>query len=158
MRAARGGGLGCVTMAAAYLEAAVALILLAVSIAWLSLRQQAAAGAGSTASGGGKRYRLPPGPKPWPLVGNLPSLGKSRRLETDFRNLAKEFGPIVWLKLGASSRAVLISSSELARAVLKEQDTLFTGRARPQFAARELLYIGDEISYAPYGPFWRFSR
>nr|ATG29995.1 CYP750C26 [Taxus chinensis] len=95
--------------------------------------------------------RLPPGPIPWPIVGNLHQLGKlpNRNLE----ELAKKHGPIMLMKLG-SVPAVIVSSSAMAKEVLKTHDLVFA--SRPESAAgKYIAYNYKDIVFSPYGPYWR---
>ncbi|KAJ4774840.1 Cytochrome P450 [Rhynchospora pubera] len=97
---------------------------------------------------------LPPGPTGLPLVGSLPFLNPS--LHTYFTDLSKKYGPIFSLQLG-SKLAVVISSSSLARAILREHDNTFANRDVPA-AARVLTYGGNDIVWTPNGPTWRMLR
>lgn len=97
---------------------------------------------------------LPPGPTGLPLVGSLPFLDPS--LHTYFDNLSKKYGPIFSLRLG-SKLAVVISSSSLARAVLREHDNTFANRDVPA-TGRVLTYGGNDIAWNPNGPTWRMLR
>lgn len=42
---------------------------------------------------------LPPGPQPWPMVGNLPALAGAM-LHQNLQQLAAKFGPVMYLRLG----------------------------------------------------------
>ncbi|KAJ3692765.1 hypothetical protein LUZ60_011860 [Juncus effusus] len=97
---------------------------------------------------------LPPGPTGLPLIGSLPFLDPS--LHTYFVKLSQKYGPIFSLRLG-SKLAVVISSPDLAKAVLKEQDNTFANRDVPA-AARVLTYGGNDIVWNPNGPVWRMLR
>ena len=46
-----------------------------------------------------RRKDLPPGPRPWPLIGNLPAL-KVAMPHLSLQHLAAEFGPLMYLRLG----------------------------------------------------------
>lgn len=47
---------------------------------------------------------LPPGPRPWPILGNLPSLAWADRLpHKSLRVLAVKFGGLMYLRLGRSA-------------------------------------------------------
>ncbi|PHT28843.1 hypothetical protein CQW23_31570 [Capsicum baccatum] len=69
--------------------------------------------------------KLPPGPTPWPIIGNLHLLGA--KSHASLANLAKRYGPITSLKLGQTT-AVVISSSSIAKQVVQKQDLAFSSR------------------------------
>jgi cytochrome P450 len=95
-----------------------------------------------------------PGPFPfWPVVGNLPLLGKLPH--HSFYQLSKRYGDIMELKLG-SVRTIVVSSPELAKEVLNEYDLVFA--SRPEIVAGKLLFNGRDIAFSPYGELWRHMR
>ncbi|XP_077245123.1 cytochrome P450 76M5-like [Tasmannia lanceolata] len=97
---------------------------------------------------------LPPGPRGLPLVGNLLSL--DLELHRHFAKLARTYGPIMSLRLG-SKLCVVVSSSTVAKEILKDHDTIFANRDVP-VAARALSYGNHDIVWSPYGPHWRMLR
>ncbi|KAK8471383.1 hypothetical protein PHAVU_003G214375 [Phaseolus vulgaris] len=97
---------------------------------------------------------LPPGPRAFPVFGNLLSLHPD--LHTYFAALAQTHGPIYKLRLG-SKLAIVITSSALAREVLKDHDTVFANRDVP-VAGRVATYGGVDIAWNPYGAEWRMLR
>jgi cytochrome P450 len=101
-----------------------------------------------------RALQLPPGPTGLPIVGSLPFLGPL--LHTYFAELSKKYGPIFSLQLG-SQLAVVISSSSLARDVLREHDNTFANRDVPM-AGFIATYGGNDIVWAPNGPTWRMLR
>ncbi|GAB2267101.1 hypothetical protein Dimus_002086 [Dionaea muscipula] len=94
------------------------------------------------------RYKLPPGPKPWPVVGNLYDV-KPVRFRC-FYDWSKVYGPIISVWFG-STLNVIVSSSELAREVLKERDQQLADRHRSRSAAR-FSRDGKDLIWADYGP------
>lgn len=97
------------------------------------------------------RLPLPPGPKPWPVVGNLFEMEAISH--QGFANLARKYGPLIHLKLGSVS-IMVASNVRLAKEVLKTNDHVFSSRPRvTQFV--ELAYDNQTISTSPYGPTWR---
>ncbi|CAI0546964.1 unnamed protein product [Linum tenue] len=72
---------------------------------------------------------LPPGPKPWPIVGNLPHLGKKPHVS--LRNFSNIYGPLISLRLG-SQLLVVASSPAAAAEILKKHDRLLSARYVPR--------------------------
>lgn len=104
--------------------------------------------------GSGRKLKLPPGPRPWPIVGNLPQLGELPHRA--MHELAKKYGPLVHLQFG-SFPAVVGSSLELAELMLKTKDISFAGR--PVTAAGKYMVFGcSDITWSQYGPYWRQAR
>lgn len=101
--------------------------------------------------------RLPPGPWKLPLLGNLHQLALAGSLPHYFlRDLAEKFGPIMHLKLGQVS-AVVISSPELAKQVLKIDEIAFS--KRPTLVSTELVFYNySGIIFSPCNDYWRELR
>ncbi|XP_030939618.1 premnaspirodiene oxygenase-like [Quercus lobata] len=101
--------------------------------------------------------KSPPGPWKLPLIGNLHQLITSGSLpHSSLRDLAKKHGPVMQLQLGEVS-AVIISSPEAARQVLKTHELCFA--QRPDFYVSEFLsYDYSGILASPYGDCWRQMR
>ncbi|KAL6582218.1 hypothetical protein OROMI_006232 [Orobanche minor] len=94
------------------------------------------------------RFRLPPGPRPWPVVGNLYDI-KPVRFRC-FAEWAQSYGPIISVWFG-STLNVIVSSSELAKQVLKEKDQQLADRHRSRSAAK-FSRDGQDLIWADYGP------
>ncbi|KAF5935475.1 hypothetical protein HYC85_026604 [Camellia sinensis] len=71
---------------------------------------------------------LPPGPNPWPILGNLLHMGKKPHITLS--NFAQSYGPLISLKLGTQ---VLIvgSSPAVAMEILKTHDRILSARLVP---------------------------
>lgn len=48
------------------------------------------------------RKDLPPGPRPWPIIGNLPVLAVAMP-HLNLQHLASKFGPLMYLRMGVYS-------------------------------------------------------
>ncbi|PON64559.1 Cytochrome P450, E-class, group I [Trema orientale] len=94
------------------------------------------------------RFKLPPGPSPWPIVGNLYDINPVRF--RCFAEWAQAYGPIISVWFG-STLNVVVSSSELAREVLKKHDLKLADRYRSRSAAR-FSRDGKDLIWADYGP------
>ncbi|CAI0554994.1 unnamed protein product [Linum tenue] len=79
------------------------------------------------------RFKLPPGPRPLPVVGNLYDI-KPVRFRC-FAEWADRYGPIISVWFG-STLNVVVSSTALAKEVLKEHDQQLADRHRSRSAAK----------------------
>ncbi|KDO76113.1 hypothetical protein CISIN_1g010704mg [Citrus sinensis] len=93
------------------------------------------------------RYRLPPGPYPWPIIGNLLDVKPDRC--RCFAEWSKIYGPIMSVWIG-SSLNVIVSNSELAKQVLKDCDQQLANRHRPK-AVAIISKGGTDLVWADYG-------
>ncbi|XP_052191572.1 trimethyltridecatetraene synthase-like [Diospyros lotus] len=98
--------------------------------------------------------KQPPGPKPWPIIGNLNLVGSIPH--QSFHLLSEKYGPIMQLKFG-SCPVVVASSPEMAKEFLKTHGQAFA--SRPALAAGKYTsYNFSDLLWAPYGPYWRQAR
>ncbi|KAJ0027842.1 hypothetical protein Pint_35841 [Pistacia integerrima] len=98
--------------------------------------------------------QLPPGPKWWPVVGNIFQLGLIPHVS--FAKLANKHGPIMTLWLG-SMCTVVVSSNEVARDMFKNHDAVLAGRKIYEAMKGEYGTEGSIIT-SQYGPHWRMLR
>ncbi|KNA17435.1 hypothetical protein SOVF_079970 [Spinacia oleracea] len=97
---------------------------------------------------------LPPGPKPWPIIGNIHQLGdKPHRAVAE---LSKKYGPIMSLKLG-SNTTIVISSPEVAKEMFTKHDLQLSSRAIPD-AGRAGNHDKFSMVWLPVCPKWRDLR
>lgn len=97
---------------------------------------------------------LPPSPPKLPILGNLHQLGTL--VHHSFRDLSQKYGPIVLLHMG-SAPVLVVSSAEMAKEILKNQDIVFANRPFTT-AAKILLYGCCDLGFSPYGEYWRQLR
>ncbi|CAN0890827.1 Premnaspirodiene oxygenase [Linum grandiflorum] len=103
-----------------------------------------------------RHRRLPPGPMKLPLIGNLHNLlmsSKSSLPHHALRDLADEYGDLLHLQLGEVS-AVVVSSAEMAREVMKTHDHVFADRPR-NLAVDIGTWGSQDIAFCPLGDYWR---
>ncbi|CAN0877497.1 Cytochrome P450 98A2 [Linum grandiflorum] len=94
------------------------------------------------------RFKLPPGPRPLPIVGNLYDI-KPVRFRC-FAEWAEQYGPIISVWFG-STLNVVVSNTQLAKAVLKEHDQQLADRHRNRSTAK-FSRDGQDLIWADYGP------
>ncbi|TXG46888.1 hypothetical protein EZV62_026182 [Acer yangbiense] len=73
-------------------------------------------------------YPLPPGPKPWPIVGNLPEMLKNKPTFRWIHELMKEMNTdIACIRFG-NVHVIPVTCPEISREFLRKQDALFASR------------------------------
>lgn len=103
---------------------------------------------------GNYRMRLPPGPRRWPVFGNLLEIGAFPH--KDFARFCKKYGPLVYLRLG-TVHAITTDDPDVIREILVRQDDVFA--SRPQtLAAMHLTYGSMDVAMASFGPHWKRMR
>lgn len=98
--------------------------------------------------------KLPPGPSPLPIIGNLLKLGN--KPHHSLANLSNIHGPIMTLKLGQVT-TIVISSADIAKEVLQTHDTLLSNRTVPD-ALSVLNHDQYSLSFMRVSPRWRDLR
>lgn len=98
--------------------------------------------------------KAPPSPRALPIIGHLHLIGSV--LPRSFQNLARQHGPLMQLRLGAST-CLVVSNADVAKEILKTQELNFS--SRPEFGSSEyFIYRGSRFVMAQYGDYWRFMK
>nr|QNN89098.1 cytochrome P450 [Azadirachta indica] len=97
---------------------------------------------------------LPPGPKPWPIIGNLPQLGPMPH--QSLAALARTYGPLMHLRFGFVN-VIVAASASTASQFLKVHDANFSSRP-PNSGAKYIAYNYQDLVFRPYGSRWRMLR
>ncbi|XP_030518619.2 cytochrome P450 71AU50-like [Rhodamnia argentea] len=100
------------------------------------------------------KKKLPPGPRGFPILGNLLLLGQNPH--HNLHKLAQKYGPLMYLRLGVVP-AIVVSSPEMAEQFLKTHDLVFASRPINE-ASKHISYEQRNLAFAPYGPYWRNIR
>nr|AKI33846.1 cytochrome P450 76AD1-like protein [Anulocaulis leiosolenus] len=100
------------------------------------------------------KAKLPPGPRPLPIIGNILELGE--KPHRSFANLAKIHGPLITLKLG-SVTTIVVSSSEVAKEMFLKNDQSLANRTIPD-SVRAGNHDKLSMSWLPVSPKWRNLR
>ncbi|KAK4430667.1 cytochrome [Sesamum alatum] len=101
-----------------------------------------------------RRKPYPPGPKGWPVIGNMSIM--DQLTHRGLAKLAKQYGGVFHLRMGFL-HMVAISSPDAARQVLQVHDNIFSNRPA-NIAITYLTYDRADMAFAHYGPFWRQIR
>ncbi|PIK45362.1 putative steroid 17-alpha-hydroxylase/17,20 lyase [Apostichopus japonicus] len=100
---------------------------------------------------------FPPGPKGWPLVGNIIELARNEKpASVVFTEYAKEYGNIFSIRVGKRWAVVLNGAATIKEALLKKG---------VEFANRTTSYTtdlftegGQDIAFGQYSPSWKLHR
>ncbi|XP_076951876.1 cytochrome P450 76T24-like [Bidens hawaiensis] len=98
--------------------------------------------------------RLPPGPYPFPVIGNLLQLGN--KPHRSLAALSKRYGPLMLLKLG-SRTTLVISSPDMAKEFFHKHDQSFSSRSVPEIV-RLNNHNESSIVWLPAEYQWRRLR
>jgi len=113
----------------------------------------AVVGATRLCSGGRRRPRPPPGPRGWPVVGNLFQLGAAPHVR--LTELSGVYGDVFRLQLGARAAVVVNGWSSVRQALVGQLDDF---ASRPNFASFAQYADGKSISFQPYTAMFRLHR
>jgi len=98
--------------------------------------------------------KLPPGPYPLPIIGNILELGKNPHKA--LTKLSKIYGPIMTLKLGTIT-TIVISSPQVAKQVLHENSQIFSNRTVPH-AISAVDHDKFSVGWVPTLNLWKKLR
>ncbi|KAM3282720.1 hypothetical protein P3S67_026365 [Capsicum chacoense] len=105
-----------------------------------------------------QKLKLPPGPWKLPFIGSLHHLALSGPIpHHGLTNLAKRYGPLMYLQLGEVDM-VVISSPRMAKEVLKTHDLVFATRPKHMTYSDIVHYGSTDEVFSPYGAYWRQIR
>ncbi|KAL5757123.1 hypothetical protein ACOSQ2_021869 [Xanthoceras sorbifolium] len=104
-----------------------------------------------------KKCSLPPGPKPWPIVGSLPKMLKNKPTFRWIHELMNDMNTeITCIRLGCV-HVIAVSCPEISREFLKKQDALFA--SRPISMSTEMTTKGFLTAVlVPFGEQWKKMR
>ncbi|KAG7943811.1 hypothetical protein I3843_15G063700, partial [Carya illinoinensis] len=92
----------------------------------------------------------------WPLIGHLHLLGGMQPAHITLGDMADKNGPVFSINLGMH-RAIVVSSSKIAKECFTTNDKIFANR--PKSLAAELMgYNYALLGFSPYGSYWRHVR
>ncbi|XP_067652456.1 cytochrome P450 1A1-like [Haliotis asinina] len=101
----------------------------------------------------GKGDNAPPGPWGWPVIGNLPQLGKKPHVT--LTQLRKKYGDVYKITLGSRQTVVLNGLYTIKQALVKQAEE-FAGR--PDFYSFKFIGNGKSMGFGDYGPRWKMHR
>ncbi|KAI9441889.1 cytochrome P450 [Lactarius indigo] len=96
----------------------------------------------------------PPGPKPWPIIGNLLDSPKQLPWIT-YAEMSKKYSDILYLQVLGQSVVVLCSPS-VAKDLLEKRGDIYSDR--PAWPMPEIMDIEWLLPFTRYGEHWRERR
>ena len=99
-----------------------------------------------------KSSKNPPGPHPFPIIGNILELGNQPHQA--LAKLSQIYGPIMSLKLG-NTTTIVISSPQVAKEVLQKNDQILANRMVPD-CVRALDHHILSVAWMPPLPVFFF--
>jgi phenylalanine N-monooxygenase len=100
------------------------------------------------------KLALPPGPTPWPIVGNIPEMLANRPTFKWIQKIMTDLNTeVMCIRLG-NIPVIFVSSPEIAREFFIKQDSIFA--SRPIYWTNEYVtggYLSATLS--PYGEQWK---
>ncbi|CAG2118274.1 unnamed protein product, partial [Medioppia subpectinata] len=101
------------------------------------------------------RSKLPPGPNPWPIIGNILLFKRKDHWDVVLREVAKQYGPTFtfWL---FNRPLVVVTDIETAREAFRKND--FAGRDMSYTARQFSNEKQSDIIFADYGHRWEALR
>lgn len=105
-----------------------------------------------------RRLNLPPGPRGWPVVGNLFQVARSGKHFFEYvEDIRQVYGPIFTLKMGSRTTIVLSGADLIHEALIKRGATF---ASRPAENPTRIVFSSNKFSVnaAVYGSLWRSLR
>ncbi|KAJ4762345.1 Cytochrome P450 [Rhynchospora pubera] len=100
---------------------------------------------------------LPPGPKPWPLVGNLPELITKKPFYQWIHGLMKDMKTDIACVRFGDVHVIPIISPKISREILRKKDATFA--SRPTSFAASMFSRGYKTAViSPFGDQWKKMR
>ncbi|TYJ18624.1 hypothetical protein E1A91_A09G135900v1 [Gossypium mustelinum] len=98
--------------------------------------------------------KYPPSAPALPIIGHIHLLKSG--LPTSFATLARKYGPLMQIRLGAA-KFVVVSDAKSAQEILRTFDTDFASKFQPG-PTNYHIYEDSSFANAPYGAYWKFMK
>ncbi|KAG8971536.1 hypothetical protein FRC05_011013 [Tulasnella sp. 425] len=97
----------------------------------------------------------PPGPRPFPILGNILEMPQSK-FAIAYTRLGEKYGPLTWLTIPGQN-ILVVNSYEAAKELLEKRAVTFADR--PRFTMlNEVLGLSDYFAFTGYNNNWRKQR
>lgn len=103
-----------------------------------------------------RRKQLPPGPRGWPIFGNIFDVDMGLFPQTQLMAWAKQYGEIFYLKI-ASSDFIFLNSPRVVKEVVDRRGNIYSDRPHMPMAG-EAYSRGLNLSLMQYNDRWKVRR
>ncbi|TFK53799.1 cytochrome P450 [Heliocybe sulcata] len=100
------------------------------------------------------RLPYPPGPKPWPIVGNYFQLSKTKPW-LQYEQWGKQYGDLVYVHIFGED-VIIINSERVATELLEKRNKIYS--SRPPWRALHMSGMHFNFGFIEYGDRWRTER
>ncbi|CAN8284686.1 unnamed protein product [Cochlearia groenlandica] len=104
-----------------------------------------------------KCHELPPSPKGWPIIGNLFQMVTNRPAHQWIHRVMKDMKTDIACFRFARVHVIVVSSSEIAREVLREKDDALADRAE-SYSINLVSHGYNGVSFSAYGDNWKLAK
>lgn len=102
-------------------------------------------------------HELPPGPTGWPVIGNLLQMVKNRPTHLWIHRVMKDMQTEIACFRFAGVHVIAVTSSEIAREVLREKDEALADRA-DSYSSNLISHGYKDIIFSPCGESWKMMK
>ncbi|KPM40116.1 hypothetical protein AK830_g6438 [Neonectria ditissima] len=103
-----------------------------------------------------RRKNLPPGPRGWPLVGNLYDLADSELVRDKVREWHRRYGDVFYTKIGGTDY-IWLSSPKAVKDLMDKKSAIYSSRPHLPLA-QDVASRQSRQLFMAYGPEWRSLR
>ncbi|KAL0740006.1 hypothetical protein Bca4012_081519 [Brassica carinata] len=100
---------------------------------------------------------LPPGPTGWPIIGNLFQMVKNRPTHLWIHRVMEDMQTEIACFRFAGAHVIAVTSSEIAREVLREKDEALADRG-DSYSSNLISHGYKDIIFSPYGESWKVMK
>ncbi|KAJ3540047.1 hypothetical protein NMY22_g4464 [Coprinellus aureogranulatus] len=100
---------------------------------------------------------LPPGPKGYPIIGNLFEIGHRQQPWLVYSDIAKEYGDMFMLN-SLGNHVLVLSSLRRCTELMEQRSTVYSDRPYLPMLCGQMKYADYFFAQAPYTPAWRRRR
>ncbi|CAF1920145.1 unnamed protein product [Brassica oleracea] len=101
--------------------------------------------------------QLPPGPRGWPIIGNLFHMIMNRPVHVWIHRCMEDMQTEIACFRFARVRVITVTSSEIAREVLREKDEALADRSE-SYSSNLISHGYKEIVFSSYGENWKLMK